>query len=235
MKVLNGSTQYVYVFEVQVSNYRPHQYKHIYYARLDGQTRPAPHYLVEALMRRITYPNIEAYLKVTDSKLEKIHGVYSYILGIEIIVCNFSELQNEENILLDVTVGPGTFREWNANSEPIEQYSQEEHRLRIVDFTKTLHFGLHAVRPETVIIPRDELSGNKELSIGTNEIMIVILFGGKYSPAKSSHYVIDVTRTVTNYDYNSLIVRKEENVTMADGQRAKGTKKEDFLRDYLAR
>ena len=132
VKILeNGNNQYVYVFEVQVSNYRPHQYKHIYYARLDGQTRPAPHYLVEALMKRITYPNLEGYLKVTDFKRLR-EGNY---LDIEIIVCNFSETQNEEDISLEISVGPASFsrigREGVVKRMPGKTYS--ENRINIVN------------------------------------------------------------------------------------------------------
>ena len=166
VKILdNGSSQYVYVFEVQVSNYRPHQYKHIYYARLDGQTRPAPHYLVEALMKRITYPNIEAYLKITG--WEEANG--HHMIDIEIVVCNFSELRNEENVSLSI------------------------------------------------------------------KARIIILFGGKYSPMKSSKYVIDLNRGATLTNYNTLIVEKEENMTMAEGQRKLGKGREDFLKTYLGR
>ena len=185
VKILdNGSSKYVYVFEVQVSNYRPHQYKHIYYARLDGQTRPAPHYLVEALMRRVTYPNIEGYLKITDRKSEKIDGVYSYILSIEIIIYNFSELQNEENVLLNVLVDPGTFHGWNESSNPTKSYRDEGHDLRIENFAGILHFGYPISAPEVIAVPRDELLGNKELSIMPNEIIVTLLFGGKHSPMK---------------------------------------------------
>ena len=236
VKILdNGSNQCVYVFEVQVSNYRPHQYKHIYYARLDGQTRPAPHYLVEALMRRITYPNIEAYLKITNKQINRTGETYSFILDIDMMICNFSEFQNEEDVLLDVTVGPGVFYRWESNTDPTKSYSQDGHRLRIENLIKTLHFGLHAVHSERIVVPEEKLSGTRELSIGPYEVMIMILFGGKSSPMKSSKYVVDVGRSVTNYNYNALIVNSEENITMADRQRSLGAKKEDFLKHYLGR
>ena len=61
--------KYVYVFEIQKSNYSPHQYNSRYYTRIDGQSIPAPHYLVEALFRKITYPNIEGYVKIEDFQL----------------------------------------------------------------------------------------------------------------------------------------------------------------------
>lgn len=49
----NSPTENLYIFEVQESPYKPHQFENIYYVRLDAQTRPAPHFLVQALFRRI--------------------------------------------------------------------------------------------------------------------------------------------------------------------------------------
>jgi predicted HTH transcriptional regulator len=62
-KILQDGSNYLYIFEIQPSNYKPHQYKNTYFARLDGQTKPAPHYLIEALFKQIKFPNIEGYLK----------------------------------------------------------------------------------------------------------------------------------------------------------------------------
>ena len=51
------------VIEVTKSNYAPHQFDGTYFMRLDGQSRPAPHHYLEALFKRISYPNIEGYIK----------------------------------------------------------------------------------------------------------------------------------------------------------------------------
>ena len=45
---LETDDRVVYVFEVLASAYRPHQFANQYFIRMDGQTRPAPHYLVES-------------------------------------------------------------------------------------------------------------------------------------------------------------------------------------------
>ncbi len=235
VKILSDNGQHVYVFEVQVSNYRPHQYKNIYWARLDGQTRPAPHYLVEALMRRITYPNIEAYLKITNKQMKSTGKTSSFILDIDIMICNFSEFQNEEDILLDATVGPGVFYGWQQNRNPTKLYSQDGHNLRIENLVKTLHFGLHAVHSERIIVRKEELSGDEELSINQHEMMIVILLGGKHSPVKFSKYIINVSKSVVNYDHNDLIISRKENIAMADHQRNLGTTKRDILKHRLGR
>ena len=225
VKILTqDSDKFVYVFEVQTSNYRPHQYKHIYYARLDGQTKPAPHYLVEALMKRVTYPNIEGYLKI----VKWFSQGDSHIIDIQVIICNFSELQNEENVLLDTTVGPGVFHNWSYK-QPYRRYIQNGHRLRDTDFAKIIHYGVPVICSERIIIDDDELWKCDQ------KINIIILFGGKYSPMKSSEYVLDISKGAPNLDYNNLIDSKEENIIMADGQRKRGSGKEDFLKFYLER
>jgi predicted HTH transcriptional regulator len=53
---------FVYLIEVEPSVYSPHQFGNKYYMRLDGQTVPAPHHYIEALFKKIAFPNLEAYL-----------------------------------------------------------------------------------------------------------------------------------------------------------------------------
>mgnify|MGYP000881575833 FL=1 len=79
VQTLDKNDSYVYVFEIQQSKYCPHQFKNTYYARLDGQTKPAPHYLIEALFKKITFPQIEGFI------------------GLDKIYCN------ETNYYLDLT------------------------------------------------------------------------------------------------------------------------------------
>jgi len=58
-------TSVVYLFNVQKSLHPPHQFnKSTYYIRLDGQNKPAPHYLIEALFRQVQYPNLEANFSI---------------------------------------------------------------------------------------------------------------------------------------------------------------------------
>ena len=228
VKVLNNdSNQYVYVFEVQVSNYRPHQYKHIYYARLDGQTRPAPHYFVEALMRRITYPNLEGYLKITD---RKVTDRRSYVLDIEVGILNFSELQNEENVILGIFVVPGVFKGWQlrGNSDKL-RFFEDGHHLRVENVLQTLHYGYPISYPESIEICNDQFVNDEELRVKYGEIFITLSFGGRYSPMKRSRYCINVLKDVTKQNYNELIVDRKENIDIA------GAQGKDALKEYLGR
>ena len=55
---ITGHNGYILVFEIERSRYSPHQFDNTYFARIDGQTIKAPHYLIESLFRKITYPNL---------------------------------------------------------------------------------------------------------------------------------------------------------------------------------
>ena len=63
---LEKNGKYVYLVEIPQSEYAPHQYNNVYWMRLDGQTRAAPHHYIEALFKKITYPNLQGKL-ILDS------------------------------------------------------------------------------------------------------------------------------------------------------------------------
>ena len=77
---LKKGTNQVYVFEVEKSEYGPHQLEGTYFIRLFGQTRKAPNYVVEALMRRVTYPDLRVGLRIRESWL-KVPGGLAFRLG----------------------------------------------------------------------------------------------------------------------------------------------------------
>lgn len=105
VQTLEDKGLFVYVFEIQQNNYRPHQYSNIYYARLDGLTKPAPHYLIDALFKQIKYPNIEGFIKPTKIS----HNGKKYLLDIEIFIINFSYFQNEEHVVFRLFCEKGKF------------------------------------------------------------------------------------------------------------------------------
>ncbi|MEZ0538935.1 AlbA family DNA-binding domain-containing protein [Fibrella arboris] len=54
--------KFVYIFDVPESPGKPHQVEGCYYVRLDGQTRTAPNYFVEALFKQIKRPALDCEL-----------------------------------------------------------------------------------------------------------------------------------------------------------------------------
>src|SRR3954466_7102658 len=95
---LEKGDKYVYLIEVQQSQYSPHQYHNTYYMRIDGQTRPAPHHYIEALFQKISYPNLEGKL-ILDAVSSQLDLLYTS-LRIKIDISNKSMFQNEHDIYI---------------------------------------------------------------------------------------------------------------------------------------
>ncbi len=219
VQILENEGNYVYVFEVDSSDYKPHQFKNTYWVRLDGQTKPAPHYLIEALFKQIKFPNIEGYIKLDNISTDG----NKYYLDITIFIFNFSELQNEEDVSFRLMCPEGTFVK-SADPRYNNMYGYEGHQLIYNDFIKVLHFGAPNTHQERLMF-----------SPYTREVNLLLSFGGKYSPMKTTSYklnlaTIDWNRTVTP---TYLIIEKEENKSMAEKKAELGTTKEDSLRVIL--
>ena len=227
VQILENESSYVYVFEVQQSNYSPHQYLNTYWARLDGQTKPAPHYLVEALFRKISYPNIEGYIKfhsITNS-----HGIY--ILKISVAIYNFSELQNEENVSFIVFCPDGEFND--ADISGILTLSNDRHKLIFNDDKRILHFGgpfLHTIH--IFINPHKALNNNS-----LNNFFVGLSFSGKKSPMKLSDYILNLNKIDFGNpeNTNQMITVIQENISSIERKRKLKFSKEQELKDFLGR
>ncbi|AOM77387.1 helix-turn-helix domain-containing protein [Pedobacter steynii] len=203
VKILPSGNSFVYVFEVQESQYKPHQVDHIYYIRMDGQTRPAPHYIVQALMRQISYPDLRATLRL-NAFFE--HGGQT-LCKLAFVIFNFSKLQNDSNYNYTITlVGGAKFLGWEANAfgdqvSVILQGAQLIHR----PISNPLHYGIpHAVTYH-IIIPN------------TDELKIMITFGAMLSPSKKSIYSLDLINVDSNNPTTTLVI-EEENVLFEEKQ-----------------
>lgn len=102
----------VCVFEVDESNYSPHQFENIYYMRIDGQSKPAPHHYIEALFKKIRYPHLEGYLKFNRA----IRDMDSYRIVFDVFVMNWSPLQNAIDISFRVISDKGVFPAAGTNN-----------------------------------------------------------------------------------------------------------------------
>jgi hypothetical protein len=207
VNILQNEGNYVYAFEVQKSEYSPHQFKNCYYARLDGQTQPAPHYLVEALFRKISYPNIKGYIGLNNID---ING-NNYLLNISIYMFNVSELQNEEDVSYSLMCDCGIFA--NSRSPVLApMYSHEGHRLIHLGLIKVLSYGQVDRHDEVIIINPYEISRNE------HKLNLFLDFGGKKSPRKSSDYILDLNKMdLNNKDNpNYLFDKMDENILMSE-------------------
>ncbi|MFO7853314.1 MAG: AlbA family DNA-binding domain-containing protein [Bacteroidota bacterium] len=221
----NGS--YVYVFEIQKSKYSPHQFKNTYFARLDGQNKPAPHYLIEALFKKITFPRIEGFIKPDKIFRDETN----YYLDLTIFLFNFSELQNEEDVSFRLVCPQGIFTKSQIHQYQ-NMYSYGGHQLIHKELIKVLHFGWPNIHTERLKFIPDDLLDNHQ-----NKVELLLSFGGKYSPLKSSDYKLNFANIDWNNqdDPNYLIVELNENILLSELQRKLNKTREDTLKSLLKR
>lgn len=197
--ITNINGDHAYLIEVQQSEYKPHQLDGRYYIRLDGQNKAAPHYLVDAMMKQIRYPDVRAVIKFGS----RAQILQDYLLvDITIGVFNFSAFQNEEDISLRVLLVGSQFVETDVNSRI--QYNHDAHEMVIHDFVKVLHMGMPQSTHRKILIRPDE-----------KEVIILLTFGGKKAPAKYSCYNIDLSKS-NGMDVNKMLVDVRENLLFVD-------------------
>ena len=218
---------YLYIFEVQKSTYNPHQFKNIYYARLDGQTKPAPHYLIEALFKKISFPHIEGFIKLIKIGTNG----QNYFLNIAIYIFNFSQLQNEENVVFRLTCPQGIFTN-SRKSRFQDKYGYKGHQLIYKDMIDVLHYGSPSRHSEILMFNSHELNAEYE-----NKVDLLLTFGGKSSPLKSSEYKLDFSKI--NWENketpNYLFEEINENRLFAEIQKEKNATRESILKSILER
>jgi hypothetical protein len=227
VQIIENDGNYLYVFEVQKSNYSPHQFKNIYHARLDGQTKPAPHYLIDALFKKISYPNIEGFINLDRFGNTNNGNVF---LDISIIIINFSALQNEQDISYRLICGQAIFS-GSLHPQTSRFYSMEGHQYINTNNIDILHFGAPEMTSQRLIFNLETLEDQHN-----NEMDLVLLFGGKKSPLKFSEYKLNFgNEPFTANNPVGLITNIEENVLASEKQKALGTTRENLLDTILKR
>lgn len=227
IKIMENDNLYLYVFEIQQSDYSPHQFKNTYWARLDGQTKPAPHYLIDALFKKIRYPNIEGYINLDRFGN---YGSGKVFLEISIIIINFSEFQNEYDVSYRLLCPQAQFAGAEKQSES-KHYDMQGHQFINKDFIKTLHFGAPDSTTQRLIFNLEELADNFN-----SEMDLVLIFGGKKSPLKFSEYKLDFSiGRISGFAPVELFKSKVENILAVDKQKKLGTTRENLLETILKR
>lgn len=227
VNIIEREGNYLYVFEIQISNYSPHQFKNTYFARLDGQTKPAPHYLVEALFKKISYPNIEGYINL--DRFGNLPNGQSF-LDISILMFNFSELQNAHNLTYRLMCGQGIFA-GSQNPNISKYYIYKGHMYVHKDLNDILHFGAPDRNTQRIIFDMDKLADDHNY-----EMDLILTFGGKNSPLKLSEYKLDFGKgSIAAKNPVGLFKSKNENKLMSEHQKEIGSTKENQLEKILKR
>jgi hypothetical protein len=218
---IDFNKKHIYIFEIPKSEYSPHQFKNTYYMRIDGQTKPAPHHYVEALMRKITFPHIEGYISISTSK--DFEGKFQ--LYIFVWFFNLSKFQNDYNLWYRLITTNGKFQGWNAMIQnPGVKILKQGQERRVKNLQEVIHNGGPMQDNAMIEFP---LSHQKIYETELN-----LQFGAKLSPMKVSHYKIKCGSQENQQDF---IISKTENQYMFEAKEALGISERESIMKIIGR
>lgn len=187
---LSKGGSYIYVIEVEPSKYAPHQYKNIYFMRMDGSTKAAPHHYIDAMFKRISFPNLEAYLRINEFKFSDIDLAE---LRCSIIFRNMSPFQNDYNLHYRIFSSLGCIvanGDILASSIPWQRGKAGDYQnSKVAD---TIYYGNWLHDDICIFIER------KALYEDDYTLHIRVQFGAKHSPMKLCHYKIIIGERISS-------------------------------------
>ncbi len=201
---LRNEKSYLYVFEIQESWGKPHQFDGKYWIRLDGQNRPAPHWLVEALIKQIQYPIIQGYISLQKAFVLK----GNYRLEFRVHFLNNSSLPNEENFEFKVR--------FPEDCRLTEYPSGIEYKGEF----QTFPYGRQSSRKFMVEVPQ------------RNQVIDILLFySGKHSPLKYCKYQVELGESIS--DTKNCLQTITDNILLSDYHESLGKNLFDDLKTLL--
>jgi len=200
---LEKNGKYVYIIEVEKSFYSPHQFRNVYYMRIDGQTKPAPHHFIEALFKKVTFPKLEGYLKFESYRNNQDKANFM-VLKITSFIFNKSKLQNEHEIYFRLITSVGRFSDYDSMPSVHFSYELDGHELRMENAKSTLYYNEPYTISETIDINLFELADANYI------VEFMLYFGGKKSPLMSSTYKMKLDNIDRN-DLNTGLISIDEN------------------------
>lgn len=204
---IEHNENYIYLIEVNKSEYSPHQFENRFYMRLDGQTRVAPYHYIEALFKRIKYPNIQGFVTLNEFRLV----ANSYWLTLTSWIFNTSPLQNDFDLSIRLICDIGRFVGWNElNPNPRIVYDNGGHEKRVKQVKDIVHYGEPISHTDTIEFNPHELQREGNTS------RIVLSFGAKNSPMKISSYTVQLS-TTGPVNLNEALIEINENKNAGDG------------------
>ncbi len=201
---IENEKAFVYLFEVEKSEYSPHQFGDRFFMRIDGQSKPAPYHYIEALFKKIKYPNLHGYLKPEGWQLQG----NKFLLHFTVWIFNLSKLQNDYDVSYRIFCGKGVFQHWNGNFKSSNtSYHMSGHEMRKVSVKEIIHYGEPIRQQETIEFDPHELEKVNW------ESPLVLMFGARNSPMKMSKYRLNL-RDITDEKVNLLFNDRHENELM---------------------
>jgi hypothetical protein len=167
---------YCYLFEVNRSEFAPHQIDGRYIMRLESTNVPAPHYYIEALMKRISYPKLHGRLSFGKIVI----GPQFVVIPCLVFISNFSQYINEKNLHCVVMISQFQMLKEDVlpTNQDFSSGAQIEGAMPILHYGRPYHDRLF------ILAPRDVLRNNNA------EADIMLTFSGDSSPVIHSSYKI---------------------------------------------
>lgn len=221
---VDEQNKYAYVLEVPSSEYAPHQFENVYYMRADGQTIAAPHHYIEALFRKVSFPRLEAYLRIDGYQLENSDNTR---LSCTVYFRNRSRYQNDFNVQCRVITDQGKLVLRGLTFSPMDRQIQEGSDYSSPYLTDVIYYGNWLPFVFDIILSKRALYETRY------EFLLVLTFGAKHSPMKLCNYTIQVGPNPPQIGRSSII-RKEENLFIHENEEAIGTTDEENLERFLS-
>jgi hypothetical protein len=205
----------LYVFEVNRSEITPHQFKGTYFIRVGASTHTAPHQLVEAMIKRITFPKLEGYILFS----QPFNVTGNLIVPIRIMLYNESPFINEKNVQFRIlTVGCDVLNPFNPLFNYILQGGSDyfENAKPILHKNMPYLSELCLATSQQIVMQNDAL------------LNVSLTFWGDSSPVVMSYYVYKVHISASGPNAFTLenIEQSENKLLMDKSQEliASGTK-----------
>ncbi len=198
---LEKEGKFVYIFEIQESESKPHQYseKGIYYIRLDGQTKPAPHYVIDALFKQVKFADIDG----------KLNFVYAELFSETLIIEIEANLSNNSKYII------GNGIELSLHTS-VGRFTQNNDKDLAVPNTYSLHYGPPKTLGAKIKIDLTNIDSGK------HELIISMFFAGNNSNAKACNYVFDLEKIINIetengiLELNDYLIESSENHSFID-------------------
>lgn len=174
---------FVAVFQIQESLTKPHQTGNIYQIRIDGQKKPAPHYLIEAMMKQVRWPELNGSIRfLTYGKAESFH-----IFNLKFVLANKTPSQNAKNIELSL--------KWAIRAQV------KSHQPETIPFVSS---GLSQSIDFKIEIENDLFQQHSD-----TDIEFALIFGGENTKPKITYYKLKLPQafgTEIIYEYHFSII-----------------------------
>lgn len=189
--LLEFNSGLVAVFEVPQSQIKPHQFNDRYLIRLDGQNRPAPHFLIQALMKEVKFPDLAMQIK-----FEFFGSDHSYhYLEFKSLIFNKVDSINEKNIELKIVA-----------SILGHTFNQHLKSFPLLSYGLPITFNNQVKLTNPHFIPTNQ-----------NLLEVAFIFGGDNSSKRISYYKFRLPGCKLKQEFQDIWLYKSvENMKVSD-------------------